>query len=134
MNHLFCRLAVFTAMTLPVSCSSTNHASSIQASCTETTISNVSELFVTVEIEFKNPKAVPCEVSAYEVQWKTGLFKSTSPTFVILPGQTVKKRVRIYPDSGNLAGLTIENGVSANVVKAVCKGKTLMPGDERSLP
>ncbi len=102
-------------------CQNINHAPSIKAKQTRTQVSMVSEMFVSVEIEFSNTTKRLCKVKEYEVRWNSGKFIAEPDDFPIAANQTVVRTARINPDSGNLKELHTNGDIVVEIVEADCE-------------
>lgn len=95
-------------------------ASFVRAVLVRSHISNLSEMFVSVEMAFSNANKADCKIVEYEVRWKSGLYTAFPKDFHIPANQTVKRSARIYSDSGDLESLHTSKDATVNVKQAIC--------------
>ena len=76
-------------------------------------VSNKGDHFTRVTVTFKNPGGTPCKVSGYTVTWGGG--KKSIPLegkdFVVAPGASEVRAIRIHPSDGDLNSLISPDGV-----------------------
>jgi hypothetical protein len=62
-----------------------------------------------VSIEFKNAGRRTCRYLVYRLVWKDHIKEVDLDKFSIPPGQSRERSLRIHPEDGDLASLTMEN-------------------------